>query len=860
MNTAAAMPPDPVIRVAGVPRSVLAALNTPESHALAETVLDEQERLDAEGRAVADALHPVIGALPERALRPRVIGLRRAAHQGRAPRTAEWDPAVRAALPAPLAARVEDWLAARARQEQRRATLADTLARETGAVLGALRGPLSGPSFRQGLLHGSRDLDDVLERWLGAPDGRAPGTKALVSLARYLSRAAVKTSPYSTFTTTGQARWRPSGPWLDLGDMTRRPVQAELNLARLRRIADALLRTHPELRATLRLRLNPALHASPEALRLIPPTAGATVTTLPAPPQLERLLEAVRQVDGLTVAEAGPAVRRFVAAGILQEDLPLDDAAPCHLTALTAWLDDATEELAPLRAGLTDLCAELTRHQSAVTHGERRRRDRAVRERLRSVEEALGLPAPRESYERRPFHEDSVADGDAATLGHPQWRPLLTDLTAAGRALAVLDRDLPARHAATSWLAERHGPAAQVPLLRVLHELQEDPSPAAQHVRDLLGPGFGTDDGLLAASPLPALRRLADERRRVTAALHAGELPAGLALSRPPLSLAHYVQPLAGPDGRPYAVLNAVTAGHGHWQGRLDRIHARATGRPVPPGPTAPVRGAGHRGPLPVDVGGLYASNTNLRRPTVPHVFDHPFTRDTRPAHQRIALGEVTVHVDPATGLPALHAPRLGAGLVPVHLGLMSPQLLPPPLATVLRLFGDPHALFRTGHPLQPGPFTDDVPADGVRHLPRLRAGHVVLRRRGWLTRAASVPLRRPGEQDHDHLLRLLAWRRSVGLPQRCFVRTRPAGATAPDPFADKGYKPAYVDFASPLLTAAFTRTLTSPGTVVHIEEALPDPAAGHGPGTGPYTSELVIELPAGPPSGLPGEHRAAHP
>ncbi|MEU5125069.1 lantibiotic dehydratase [Streptomyces mobaraensis] len=854
MNTAAAMPPDPVLRVAGVPRSVLAALNTPESHALAETVLAEQERIDAEGRAVADALHAVIGALPDPAPRPRVIGLRRAAHQGRTPRTTEWDAAVQAALPAPLAARVEGWLAARARQEQRRAALADTLARETEAVLGALRGPLTDPSFRQGLLHGSRGLDDVLERWLDTPHGRAPGTKVLVSLARYLSRAAAKTSPYSTFTATGQARWRPSGPWLDFGDMTRRPVQAEINLARLRRIADALLRTRPELRATLRLRSNPALHASPEAIRLIPPTAGARITALPAPGQLSRLMEAVRQVDGLTAAEAGPAVGRFLAAGILQEDLPLDDAAPCHLTALTAWLEEAAPELAPVGAALHGLRMELTRHQSASTHSERRRRDRAVRERLRSVEDALGLPAPRESYERRPFHEDSVLGGDAATLGHPHWRPLLADLTATGRALAVLDRDLPARHAAAAWLTERHGPAARVPLLLVLHQLQDEQSPAAQRVRDLLDPGFGTDDELLAASPLPVLRRLAGERRRVTAALHAGDLPTGLALPRPPLSLAHYVQPLAGPDGRPYAVLNAVTAGHGHWQGRLDRIHARATGRPVPPGPAAP---ASVSDPLPVDLGGLYASNTNLRRPTVPHVFDHPFTRDSRPAHQRIALGEVTVHVDTATGLPALHAPRPAVDLVPVHLGLMSPQLLPPPLATVLRLFGDPHTLLRTGHPLQPGPFTDDVPADGIRHLPRLRAGNVVLRRRGWLTRAASVPLPRPGEHGHDHLLRLLAWQRAVGLPQRCFARTRPAGGPAPDPFADKGYKPAYVDFASPLLTAAFTRALTAPDTVVHIEEALPDPAADQGPGTGPYTTELVIELPAGPPSGLPGEHRA---
>jgi hypothetical protein len=172
----------------------------------------------------------------------------------------------------------------------------------------------------------------------------------------------------------------------------------------------------------------------------------------------------------------------------------------------------------------------------------------------------------------------------------------------------------------------------------------------------------------------------------------------------------------------------------------------------------------------------------------------------------------------------------------------MSPLLLPPPLATLLRLFGDPHTLLRTGHPLLPGPFADDVPDRGVVNLPRIEAGRVVLRRRAWLTRAAAVPRRTPGERDHEHFLRLLAWRRELGLPATCFIRTRAPGSHGADTFADKGYKPAYIDFASPLLTTAFTRSLGAPDTVVHIEEALPDPAASDR--DSPYTSEFVIELP----------------
>ncbi|MEU5647112.1 lantibiotic dehydratase [Streptomyces milbemycinicus] len=868
MNT----PPDPVVRVAGVPRSTLAVLNTPKSFELAEHILQTRAQVAEEGRRIADALHPVIGALLEPALKPRVIGLRRAVHQGRSPRAAEWNTDVRAALPGPLAGRIRDWLDRRAQCGEHAESLAAVLQEETHDSLAALREALAHPRFRQGLLHATPELDDVLERWIAAPGHPTPGTKALVSLARYLSRAAVKTSPQGTFTATGQARWTAHGPWLHTGDLERRTTTAELNLARLRRIADGLLRAHPALRDTLRLRLNPALTVADGTLRLLAPGPGARVTAFPAVDRTPRLLDTLSNLDGATVVEAGPGVRRFVATGILQVDLPLDDLEPCHLDALITWLtDNGPTDNGPIDNGPTDngftdnsptdngpsalqdtldalaaLRSALPRRPRPADHAERRHQARAARNWLLAVERALRLPAPGEPYERRPVHEDSVLDGTAVTLGHGPWRPLLADLASVGRALAVLDRDLPARYAVAAWLAERHGPHPHVPLLLVLHELREDPSPTAKHVRALLRPGFGVDDTLLRDSPLPVLRRLTDHRATVLQALRAGELPTGVAAPRPPLSLAHYIQPLPGPDGRPRAVLNAVTVGHGHWQGRLDRMRARAADGPVPLSPAPPPSPAPDartgRGRIPVDIGGLYASNTNLRHPTLPHAFDHPFTRGARNGPGRIPLGEVSVRLDRATGLPALRSPRCEADLVPVHLGLMSPLLLPPPLATLLRLFGDPHTLFRIGHPLLPGPFADDVPDRGVVSLPRIEAGRVVLRRRSWLTRAGSVPRRTPGERDHEHFLRLLAWRRELGLPASCFVRTRAPGNHGADAFTDKGYKPAYIDFASPLLTTAFTRSLGSPDTVVHIEEALPDPVAPDG--DTPYTSEFVIELP----------------
>ncbi|CAL9671677.1 hypothetical protein SUDANB15_07440 (plasmid) [Streptomyces sp. enrichment culture] len=831
--------PDPVVRVAGIERSALTALRAPRTFALAEDVLRRGKRLAEEGGRLADALHSVIGTLSDRTTRPYVIGLRRALHQGRAPRPAEWHPTVRSVLPYLLTVRIQRWLDARERLAEDEKALAYAFDRESHQGAAALCETLAHPRLRRGLLSAAPALDDALERRLAVPDGRPFSTKTLVSLARYLSRAALKTSPQGSFTATGQARWTAHGPWLTFGDLEHRLTTVEVNLARLRRIVDALLASSPSLRDSLPLRANPALYVGASGIRLIPPGPAARVAALPAPERSDRLSAALARLDGVTLADAGPTVRRFLAAGLLQADIPLDDLDACPLGSLVTWLgaegsavpEDIVVELAALRSALHT-------HAAPRSHAALRADDRLVRDRLDAIERRLRLPPADEPYAHRPFHEDSVFAHDVATLGRAVWQPVLTDLAAVGDVLALLDRDLPARYAVAAWFAGRYGTGASVPLLVLLHDLEEDRSPAAERIRALLRPGFGVDENLLRDSPLPTLRRLARERARARRALAEGRMPLSAEAPRSPLSLAYYVQPLPGADAGPRVVLNAVTVGHGHWQGRLDRMRARAEGRPRPAGP-API-GTADR--IPVDIGGLYASNTNLRHRTQPHHFDHPFTRGSEKTPTRIPLGDVTVHLDETCGLLALRTPDCDAELVPVHLGLMSPLLLPPPLTTLLRLFGDPHTLFRTGHPLSPGPFTDDVPREGVRDLPRIEAGRVVLRRRGWLTRAGAVPLRSPGEREHAHYLRLLAWRREVGLPERCFVRTGLLSSASTAAFADKGYKPAYVDFASPLLTTAFTRSLGHPDTVVHLEEALPDPAAPHH--DAPHTSEFIIELP----------------
>src|SRR5207248_453472 len=67
-----------IVRTAGVPAEVLARLRCSRSYALARAVDRRQAWLRANGEALSDKLHAVIGGVPPGAARPALVGLRRA--------------------------------------------------------------------------------------------------------------------------------------------------------------------------------------------------------------------------------------------------------------------------------------------------------------------------------------------------------------------------------------------------------------------------------------------------------------------------------------------------------------------------------------------------------------------------------------------------------------------------------------------------------------------------------------------------------------------------------------------------------------------------------------------------------------
>lgn len=885
------------VRVAGLPGRVLTSLRFDRSFAMADEIIGWRERLAAEGPVLADALYEIIGDLPEGTPKPGLVGLRRALHRGRRPRPAEWNDRVAEVLPRWLANRIGRWVAALATCDRRRADLPGVLAEEAAVKRVDLRDAARHAGFRRALSQASPTLFAELSRWL-ADAARAPRRQSLVRLAKYVARAAAKTSPYSTFTVSGAGVWTDDGPSVrSVAPNWVRGV-VELDGRLLQGLVQALCED-PTLSRSLRLRLNPSATMSDGRVTFTGRPPAEPIVMLPATPAIRECLRILGDDPVLTrqglrdsLAAAGgastdsvePFLAGLVDVGLVERLSPVTDLSDDPLGELTDWLATCGDhEIAEVVSLVGRVRAE-TRRDVPVddVDGHDARRRELVRVVGELTTRVGGLPEVDDRTEKQIFHENAVFTGPAVECAFPCWRPALADLDLLRRWLAPFDPASPLRLALGSYFRERFGAGAAVPFLALHRAVQEelhrcgapDQKPAASEVARLLH----TRSDLawpLTDSPLPRLRELARIRAQARdAALDAGTVdgvvrvpPAALAAPAaawpcwvvPPASIGCYVQ-VTGDEEAPSLVLNA--AHHGYGRGRSRLLHllglaggATATGQATGPATatgqaTGPPRRAPGGGPVFAELGGLFAASLNGRTASVPYELDYPATRSSRPRAQRIRPGDCVAVHDPETDLVRLRADELGTEVVPLHLGMMADILLPPAARLLTQAFGRGYLVY-PGMPLLAADDELGVP-ETVTALPRVEAGKIVLRRACWVAPLAQVPSRAHGDTDADYWLRLLGWVRASGIPTRCFVRMwvdglRPDRGTSAYReliwMQDKSHKPVYVDFANWYLVLVFQRMLAGAGSVAVFEEALPAPEEPGHSGEDAAATELLVEL-----------------
>jgi len=814
--------PYALLRFATLPVDMLAAMRPRRTLEAVEASLAAEAAMGRDVEGLADALFALVGRTA-----PEAKGLRRAALQlkreihGLQPTglTSERADEVLAALrrqdPAAGAA-LEAWIAAQAARVAADSAAEEALREELQAVLRpALRAPLANPLFRRALAMASADMARHAGRADALPlKGRPDQFER--SLLSYFSRAAVKTSPFSSFmsTTALSVAERASGP-LRLERLTHL-CRTRLNrglVARLHRAFQATL-----ARTSLPLRANPtltnmggsrfrALSDRPLAL-LGRPWRQQAIATFQLHPSLSGPLTSVEGAhspgewrtifEGSGVpsdrAEALPV--QLLERGLLMPPWLADAYEPEPETELLALLDQGAEEGAAVaRAALgamVDICSELAAADTPLQgHA-------AMVARIRDLEaEAMAALSPSAP---EPFQnvvlDDCWSSGARTVLGTDQLRAV-TDLgdflsTQIGISPIYLNlRD--------SFLARFGADGRCDDVLDFLTEVQPGLVKAVEY-------GASSESG-------PTERAPAGTRLPVTVQLQ-----------------------LLGGDGGPRAVANKVYEGPAWLAARFafgdtpeHAVLRRGIGEWIE-------TLAGSREPVDMPVSGdcndLQAhprlTGSVLRWPGEPHR-----------QGEAVDLADLHLVHDEASGLLRLLRPT-GAEIALFYLGagLPSPTWGVP---YALSLLAQPYQLMRPGFsPAGAGRELDDV-----QFAPRMEAGAVVLKRATWWVRTEW--LRRTWFEERG-AARLRAVRRHCaerGMPETLFARrpSQPHAAGTNSGALDAQRKPLWVDTANPFCLELLERLLDGVEWLA-LTEALPGPGEHWLTIDGrSHASELQVEL-----------------
>jgi hypothetical protein len=237
--------PFTLIRVAGVPYRLVAATAQARTWELLQKALAAERTLAASDAAVVEELHGCVPGIADNGLRRAVLALKRCAHGHRFIETGRDAETVRAALPQwPALRRLPDWLDAQmARLHALDEARAGFLQELDATARAALRDALRLPSFANGVALNAPRLYEKLVTQQDWNSGKR-SNKSERSLLNYLTRAATKTSPMSTFMYTAWVPTDPAAPSsrIGAGAAYARITETHLNLGTLARLARLAMR------------------------------------------------------------------------------------------------------------------------------------------------------------------------------------------------------------------------------------------------------------------------------------------------------------------------------------------------------------------------------------------------------------------------------------------------------------------------------------------------------------------------------------------------------------------------------------------------------------------------------------------
>lgn len=881
-------------RVSGLPADTIEQFSSDLCGQWLPAESAQQQELAATRAELVERIHGLVTlASPE--LRRFLLNVKRDAFNGRRlarfRADSRWSDLVRLAGPAgdrvaALEEHLEGW------REGYASAYRGQRAREHRALLAVLEDD----GFRRGLALASPVLAEAAERARRTKADISSGRRESrldLSLLRYVSRATLKLSPFSTLTRVALGRiggesaepftWTPGG-WTERSLLRLRRYLAEQDVE--------LLSRYRPFREGLELALNPTLEeTTPERYRLLRPerwvpdagagklrheNASLVEMSLPASlvagvfadlrqgPRIYRELAAARAGEVGDEALATATLDALIEAGVLLLATPWPGNEPhlekrllSHLRTLPqepalAAVIEALDRLVALEEGFSS-AAEPARSVMEI--------DRTLDDLWRAAAPLAGLAPEIERSRNKPrdFCEDvlltSPAGGrEAFKTSSRTVAEIVRSATPWARLAAFQGTRFDFLHTLAAFQRQRWPGRSEVGFLELFTAAQ----PLWREYRKLTSAKTASPGSAFNPLGLPEVAALAQLRTEIWNRLREilSALPSGKALPlevleelaariperyAPAVGPCLFVQP-ADAAGSLW-VLNRIFEGTGRYGSRYTSVMDPETRSRY----AASYREAARRevDGEPADLLDLMWSRgdtLNVHAGQTARVLALPGETLDPNAAEAVALRDLRVSLDGVTGLPRL-ADASGLRLLPVHLGVTSSSMMPF-LLQFLAQWG----------PGEVRPPSSPVPArraGSVQVLERLTAGCLVLARKRWVA-SLGEELRRQAATapDEEAFAALNRWRLKQNLPERLFWIEKTHYESI-----GEVYKPQFLDFTSPLFVEIFRSALRANGDPLSFEEMLP--VAGdlpRGPGEERWAVELHLDTLPLRPDDLPVE------
>lgn len=723
-------------------------------------------------------------------------------------------------------------------------------------------------TLQQGLLLSSHSLYEQLDEYRGkaAVDFRHKELKTEYGLLRYVTRMTFKTSPFSTFTSTGLALLNSECTNIKLPEEPVTQSSVRCNNSLFTYIRDLFLH-HPALNELLFIQLNDTVIIEENSIRFLVNYYNIeSFQQIPATELIKWIAGYLQQHENVSlgelVNEIAPMVEnaniqqvkaylvKLITAGMLDATIGVSGIHPMWNEELYLLL----QKQLPRYPSLQIVCNVLQQlsnargsyHtlKAAARYELLNRTASQVNQALHQLQSDAGIPAMDEQAARKiqqaclqqwkegqftkvPFIQQSFTPAniffedsgvkEIATLPHSGIQEFITKAQTLCTLLVNVDPLQKERQQMRNFFLQHYGERATVPVLTFYQNYY---SKQKKEVLQIASEQSAAND-----KPqdkwLPLLQQLQigvndSNQIAISCLSQPGKIPDTIVNA-----MAMFTQFFCEGD-RYKGVVNHFLPGMGKIAGRFLYLFDE------------PVTGLFNKWN-----NSLYASqllmelsdgsgfNANSHPPLLPYELHLPGSQHNHPDNGQVSVKDLVIQYDENTQSLILYHPDKQTGVYAFDCSLESFYRRSHLYQLLAHFNTDQRIPLREFNKAIDKciPTTATLTDNGITSKPRIVFEQdLILRRAGWIVETAGIPAPGDDKSEAAWFVRLHAWRMKHKIPEQVFVYLRSPylpETTVKQKSARDDHKPQYIHFGMPLLSGVF-RKLISRTAQVYIEEMLP--------------------------------------